>query len=142
MSQNTFEKVKQTSKAMYGSRKIAVCGYSDAEQQFILNLLDKIKLNDLPVVFITREQSDITLEDIFKLPDKSGIGNASDLQRTVIMSGLTEKELHTIITAYRAMKLPEQLWATLTPVSEKWRVGDLLQELAAEHQAMKSQREG
>lgn len=36
------------------------------------------------------------------------------------------------MAAYRGLDLPRPLWATLTPVSEKWTVKHLLDELAAE----------
>jgi hypothetical protein len=44
------------------------------------------------------------------------------------------------MAAYRGSELPSQLWATLTPVSENWFVADLLDELAAEAEAIKKQR--
>jgi len=46
------------------------------------------------------------------------------------------------MTAYRLVELPSQLWATLTPISENWSVTNLLEELAAESEAIKKQREG
>jgi hypothetical protein len=62
------------------------------------------------------------------------------MKRAVIMSGFTQKELHALMAAYRGSELPSQLWATLTPVSENWSVADLLDELAAEAEAIKKQR--
>jgi len=34
-----------------------------------------------------------------------------------------------------------QLWATLTPISENWSVTNLLEELTAESEAIKKQKE-
>jgi len=56
------------------------------------------------------------------------------------MSGFTQKELHKLMTAYRQAELPSQLWATLTPISENWSIANLLEELAAEAEAIKKQR--
>jgi len=53
-----------------------------------------------------------------------------------------QKELHKLMTAYRLAELPSQLWATLTPISENWSTANLLEELAAESEAIKKQREG
>jgi hypothetical protein len=55
----------------------------------------------------------------------------------MIMSGFTQQEVHTIMSAYRKVGLPNQFWATLTPVSETWPIEKLLGELAAEAEAMK-----
>jgi hypothetical protein len=46
------------------------------------------------------------------------------------------------MTAYRLAELPSQLWATLTPTSENWSVNNLLEELAAESEAIKKQQAG
>jgi len=50
-------------------------------------------------------------------------------------------EVHRLMNLYRQAGLPQQLWATLTPVSEGWTVAALLAELAAEAQAMRRKRE-
>ena len=87
-------------------------------------------------------QSTNTLKELLALPDRSGQGEASDMRRAIIMSGFTQKELHKLMTAYRLAELPSQLWATLTPISENWSVTNLLEELAAESEAIKKQKEG
>ncbi len=51
----------------------------------------------------------------------------------------TQKELHTLMGAYRRAGLAKQLWATLTPTSEDWSLSDLLEELAREAEAVKKQ---
>jgi hypothetical protein len=62
------------------------------------------------------------------------MGEPADLPRAVIMSGFTQNEVHRIMSAYRQAGLPAQLWATLTPVSENWLLGDLLKELVKENE--------
>ncbi|MBW2050231.1 MAG: DUF3783 domain-containing protein [Deltaproteobacteria bacterium] len=47
------------------------------------------------------------------------------------------EELHRLMKNYRESGMPGQLWATVTPVSEGWRLVDLLKELAAEAEAMR-----
>jgi hypothetical protein len=58
----------------------------------------------------------------------------------IIMSGITENELHQLISSYRKVGMPEPLWATLTPTSEGWTLRQLLTELSAEQQAMKEKQ--
>ena len=56
------------------------------------------------------------------------------------MSGLTQNELHGLMAAYRKSGFPRQLWAALTPVSEKWPLEQLLKELETEDRVMKNKR--
>ena len=127
---------------MYGTRGILVCGYSSSEQPSFLSFLEQAGFRDFTVIFVTGNQSTSTLKDLLALPNKSGHGEGSDMRRAIIMSGFTQKELHTLMTAYRQAELPSQLWATLTPISENWSITNLLDELAAEAEAIKKQREG
>lgn len=71
---------------------------------------------------------------------KAGPAGTSDMPRAVIMSGLTQNELHLLVRSYREDGLVRQHWATLTPHSEGWTLESLLKELQAEHEAMKNKR--
>jgi len=137
---STFQKVKKSNKRMYGTRGILVCGYSSVEQPSFLSFLEQAGFQDLSVIFVAGSQSTSTLKDLLVLPDRSGQGEESDMRRAIIMSGFTQKELHKLMTAYRQAELPSQLWATLTPISENWSIANLLEELAAEAEAIKKQR--
>jgi len=139
---STFQKVKKSNKKMYGTRGILVCGYSLSEQLIFKSFLEQTGFQDLGVIFVTTNQSTNTLKELLALPDRSGQGEESNMRRAIIMSGFTQKELHKLMTAYRLAELPSQLWATLTPISENWSVTNLLEELAAESEAIKKQKEG
>jgi len=106
-----------------------------------MSFMKQTGFQDLGVIFVTTNQSTKTLKELLALPDRSGQGEASDMKRAIIMSGFTQKELHKLMTAYRLAELPSQLWATLTPTSENWSVTNLLEELAAESEAIKKQKE-
>jgi len=136
-SNGTFQKVTRSDRPMYGPRGVLVCGYRPEEQRDFLSLLEQAELADLPVVFLTRGQLERTLGEMLSRDDRSGLGQPPEGRRAVVLSGVTEKELHLIITAYRGHRLPEQLWATLTPTSEGWPVSRLLDELAAEREALR-----
>ncbi len=138
--ENKFKKVGKSEKKMYGPRKLLVCGYTEPSQRALLSLVKENGFDSFPVIFATNGDLQKTLKEVLDSDDRQGQGEASDMKRAVIMSGLTQKELHTLMAAYRGSELPAQLWATLTPVSEAWSVADLLDELAAEAEAMKKQR--
>ena len=126
---------------MYGSRGILACGYSPSEQLTFLSFLERSGFQDLGVIFVATNQSTKTLKELLALPDRSGQGETSDMRRAIIISGFTQKELHKLLADYHLAELPPQLWATLTPISENWSVTNLLEELAAEAEAIKGKRE-
>ncbi len=136
MSKGTFQKVENTDQKMYGPLKLLVCGYQPDDQELFLSLLGQLGMGNVPVVFINHEDSEITLKDLLKRKERSGLGIASAMRRAVIISGFTQRELHRLISTYRQAGLPAQLWATLTPISETWPINKLLDELAKEAEAM------
>jgi len=137
MSEGTFQKIKNTEEKMYGPLKLLVCGYQPDDQELFLSLLGQVGMGNVPVVFINEEDSEITLKDLLYRADRSGFGKTSRMRRAVITSGFTQKGLHLLISTYNQVGLPAQLWATLTPISEKWSINHLLEELAKEAAAIK-----
>ena len=141
MSTDSLKKAGRSERKMYGPRKILVCGYSASEQSTLLYLLEENGFSDLPVVFVSNSDRGKTLKELVESPHNSGLGEDSEMNRAVIMSGLAQKELYKLIAVYRLSELPSQFWASVTPVSEMWSVARLLSELAAETEATKKQGE-
>lgn len=134
--EGTFQQVGESEQAMYGPRVLLVCGYRVEEHPLFLNFV-KNTLGEIPMVFVSTENKDKKLAELIAMPHETGSGETSELRRAVIMSGLTEAEFHRLINTYRSGKLPAQLWATLTPMSEKWTIAALLEELAEEQAEMR-----
>jgi hypothetical protein len=117
---------------------MVVCGFSAGERKIVLNIFLELKLKDLPVVFTTATDWDQLMKTLVLRDHKSGLNpdsereEACDLAPAIIMSGLTEKELHKTMSAYKKRKLPKALWATLTPTSENWTLQALVSELMNE----------
>jgi len=139
MTQGTFKKVGKSRKRMYGPRGIVVCGYPASEQSSLLYLLEENGFSDLPVIFVPSTDLTKPLKELFTSPHRSGLGEDSEMRRAIIMSGFSQKELYKLMALYRLAELPPQLWASLTPISEKCSVAQLLNELAAESEAIKKQ---
>ena len=139
MTQGTFKKVGKSRKRMYGPRGILVCGYPASEQSSLLYLLEENGFSDLPAIFVSNTDLSRSLKELFASPHSSGLGEDSEMRRAIIMSGFSQKELYKLMALYRLAELPPQLWASLTPISEKWSVAQLLNELAAESEAIKKQ---
>ena len=137
MTNGTFEKIGKSEERMYGPKGIIVCGYPPPEHEPLANALEKLGLGDRPIIFVANNTVSETLKDVLAFENRSGLGQPSDMARAVIMSGFTQEEVHRLMNAYRQAGLPRQLWATLTPASETWSVSQLLEELAAEDEALK-----
>ncbi len=140
MTDDGFQKVDQSDSLLYGPRKLLLCGFPAHAQSKFMTLLKMIGLSEMPVVWVTEDQADIHVAELVQLEDGAGTGSSSDLPRAIVMSGISQMELHLLMSGCRKSGMQQPLWATLTPTSETWPIRDLLKELAAEHAAMKNRR--
>lgn len=141
MVKSDFSKVTGSAKKLlYGQRGALVCGYGAAEQDMLLAMLERWNLSDVPVIFAGMDDAERPVGEVLREPAGHGRGTDSPLPRAMILSGVTEKELNTIMAAWKHLGLPPQNWAALTPTSEAWTVMDLLAELDMERIAMQSMR--
>jgi len=136
MKRSGFKKVGKSEKKMYGPTGALVCGFGMEERERFMDMLEK-KGIALPVFFAATDDGRMTLKSLFAKPAGTGINEDSRMPRAVILSGITENQLHDILSLYRETGLPQTMWATLTPVSENWTLFDLLAELEKEAVAMK-----
>lgn len=136
----TFNKVERSDRRMYGDRRVIICGYPSTEHLLIQAVIGRTGISDLPIVFADETCLEKTLKEITALPDMFGMTQNSKTRRAVILSGITQEELHLIMDSYRNIGLPGQLWATLTPTSESWTLKALLDELAAEREAFRKRQ--
>lgn len=123
-------------KRLFGPRAMLVCGYTAAEQGLLLDMIERFRLADLPAIFATADDMDRPVGELLGVAAGHGRGQDSPLPRAVVLSGVTEKELTTIMAAWKHLGLPRQNWATLTPTSETWPLMDLLTELDLERLAL------
>jgi hypothetical protein len=140
MTPKDFQKVGQSEKRIYGPRKLLLCGYNAADRKSFLTMLKISKLATIPVIFTETDSLELTLKELFEKEAKSTLTGRSDMQRAVIMAGITEQELHTLIRNYRSSGMPTQFWAALTPISEGWRLQDLLVELSKENEMLRNRQ--
>ena len=140
MSDAGFEKVSPSDKPMYGPRRLLICGFSSEAQPKFVKLLEIIGLSEMPKVWVTDAHAGSLISEVLALEDNTGWKFGSELPRAVIMSGVTQNELHLLMSGSRQAGMKPPLWATLTPTSETWTVQDLLKDLDAEHQAMQKRK--
>ncbi|GAB6905300.1 conserved hypothetical protein [Desulfosarcina cetonica] len=140
MTNGTFEKVQHTDSPMYGPLKLILCGFPAAAQDKFGLVLEMSGLRDVPVIWANETHQAATLADLLALPAGSGKGSDSTLPRAVIVSGITENQLHVLMTTCRKTGMQPALWAALTPTSETWPLSGLLGELQAEQKALAKRR--
>lgn len=137
---STFEKVTRSEKLLYGPRKLLLCGFAAESQKKFSTVLESVGLSDVPKVWVAAEQGATALAELLELPDGSGSGAASSFPRAVIVAGITEAQLISLMTACKKSGMQNPLWAVLTPASETWTVPQLLAELAREREALQKRK--
>jgi hypothetical protein len=137
---SSFEKVSRSEKLLYGPRKLLLCGFGAETQKKFDAMLGMVGLADVPRVWVATQQGAMTLTDLLELADGSGAEAVSALPRAVIVAGITEAQLISLMTVCKKSGMQAALWAVLTPVSEKWSVNQLLAELAREREALRSKK--
>lgn len=141
MTDGSFEKVQRSDKCMYGPQKLLLCGFPEPARLPFTSLLKRAGLQGVPVGWLDEENENQTLSDLLKQPAISGTGRGSGLPRAIVVSGITENQLHSLMSLCRESGMRLALWAALTPTSETWTLKQLLAELQAEREAFSRQRQ-
>jgi len=136
MTDAGFEKLTQSDTPLYGPKKLIVCGLSAELQPKFEKVLDMAGLKEVSLVWAHESQQDARLSELTDLPSGSGRGDSSALPRAIIVAGITERQLQTLMAVCRQSGMKNSLWATLTPTSETWLLKNLLAELLAERKAL------
>ena len=135
-----FEKISRSNTPLYGPRKILLCGFSKQAQEKFISVLKMAGAADVDTVWASESRKDESVGNLMNLPAGTGKEESSSLPRAAVAGGITEGQLQALMTVARKIGMKQMLWAVLTPTSETWPLGRLLDELAAERQAMKKNR--
>ena len=136
MTDGTFEKVQRSDTRMYGPTKLLLCGFDAPAQPKFMAVLEAAGMQRIPVVWVSEAMAGERLSALLDLPEGSGAGEGSALPRAIVVSGITENQLHALMTRCRESGMQQSLWAALTPTSETWTMQQLLEELQAERKAL------
>jgi hypothetical protein len=116
-----------------------ICGFTPEGQTALDDVIVAAAIRELPLVYAGSDDLEMPLAEIIARKGQAGRGEPSRMPAAIIMAGITEKELHQLISSYRDAAMPAPLWATLTPTSETWTLRQLLKELSAERAALANQ---
>jgi hypothetical protein len=136
MADGTFERVQHSDNRLYGPQKLLLCGFPAAAQPNFSAVRQIAGLTEVPVVWANQDDLDQPIATLLALPDGSGAGVDSAMARAVVVGGITENQLHALMSSCRQAGMKPALWAVLTPTSETWPLGQLLDELQAERDAL------
>ena len=139
-STTTFSKVGASEKALFGPRKLLLCGFGSEAQAKFAQVAESAGVGDVPQVVATAADADTPLAELMAHPGGRGAGEASELPRAIIVGGIREAQLIRLMSVSRQAGMRPPLWACLTPVSQSWPLARLLAELAREHAAMQARR--
>ncbi len=140
-AETTFRPIGDSDKKMYGTSAVLISGFSAEEQSALRQHLDNWDMQAIPLIVVAPDTLPLTLADASGLPDQTNFGQTPELPRAVIMSGLEERQLNTLMRGYREAALTRPLWASVTAYSAKWSVKYLLVELLKEREAMRQAME-
>ena len=74
MTDSGFQKVNQSEEALYGPRKLLLCGFAAEVQPKFNKLLEIIGLSGLPLVWVTEDQAAMPVGELVQLADGAGPG--------------------------------------------------------------------
>ena len=140
MADARFEKLQRSDETIHGPRKILLCGFGREAQPKFGAVLEMAGMADVPLVWAVAEDKETAVGELFARPRGTGEGMGSALPRAVVMAGISENELHRLMSACKRAGMRNALWAALTPTSETWTLEALLGELSAERREMKGKR--
>ena len=138
MAGATFEKIPSSDTPLYGPEKLIVCGFSKDVQPKFEAVLNMAGPKEVPLVWAQEGHLDTRLAELTTLPPGTGRDASSPLPRAIIVAGITARQLQTLMAVCRKAGMQQALWATLTTVSETWRLKELLAELSAERKALQN----
>ncbi len=140
MADAKFEKLDRCQTPLYGKPVVIACGFNPQAQARFKTLLELAGLSHVPVVWPNSAMASLPVGKLASVAGGTGQGEPSVLPRAVIVAGITSAQLHDLMGICRQTGMQPALWATLTPTSETWTLGQLLAELSRERAAMEARK--
>ena len=136
-AETTFRPIGDSEQTMHGRTAVLISGFTAAQQDALHATFPAWGLEHVPLIAIATGTLPLSLREASDQPDMANFGQTPELPRAVIMSGLQERQLNSLMRGYREAGFERPLWASVTPTSESWTVKYLLVELLKEREAMR-----
>jgi hypothetical protein len=133
-----FEKIGKTERALYGPKKLLVCGFPADGRKLFAAAQKTAGVGAVETVWLDESHADHRLADLMEMPGGTDneAASAAGLPRAVIVGGIAETQLRSLMTVAKKTGITNVLWAVLTPTSEQWTLARLLAELESERRAV------
>ncbi len=142
----SFAPLDQQPASRCGPPAVLLTGHAEPEAELLHKLLEALELSGVPVGCCTLPMLGRPLLQALEQVSAGTRPAGEDpippdqLPRALILSGLTGAEVHRLLDAFRAARIPRPIVATTTPKNLRLTVRELLRHLLAEHAAMQQRR--
>jgi len=131
-----FKKMEENG-ILPGPRAVLICGNSAASHNSIRNFLKDWGYSDIEVLGCREDFLNNTIEHVLTNPSKAELIQAEKLPPVMLWSGISHKELDSILSRFNETGLARPIFATTTTHNLKFTVKELLRHLLEEQKSMR-----
>lgn len=114
---------------------IIVYGYHEEEIKIIESYCKEQQVDF--IFIITDKMLEMTIEDILDAKKYINSSTSPINAKVIIMNGFSGKDIQSFLKNFNHTELERPIFATVTPISKKWTIKALINELLEEHKIMK-----
>mgnify|MGYP000870061606 CR=1 FL=1 len=141
MTDATFRKLDDSNQRGPGPRIILIGGFQANEVVLLKEFVDKTFTDKIRLRLCTANMLEKTLGDALSRPVEDNPAPPDKLPRFLLLSGMSNQEIHALINRYGSTGLPRPMFAATTPANMNFMLRQLLLELLQEHKAMMARRQ-
>ena len=134
--ESTFEALDKESDATLGPPGVLLIGFDSTETGNISELLTAAGAPGHQVVTCTTTMGEWTVEKALLGNDEGRLLPVGGVPRVMLLSGLTDRQVDSVLDSYNATGLPRPIFAVTTPENLGFTVLQLLEDLMAEREAL------
>ncbi|HPM75725.1 MAG TPA: DUF3783 domain-containing protein [bacterium] len=141
MTDATFRQLDNGEQRGPGPRIILIGGFQADEVMLLKEFVDRTFPERIRLRLCTAQMLDKTLGDALSQPVDDNPAPPDKLPRFLLLSGMSNREIHALINRFGSTGLPRPLFAATTSANLHFLLRQLLLELLQEHKAMMARRQ-
>lgn len=140
MTERTFRELDGSERSIPGPPAVLLCGFSVPEAEEVRVLLDEAQTGTERLVLCTEGMLRRPLQEVLEVSIHEEPVPPDRLPRVILLSGMTEQQIHSFLDAFRVSGLPRPIFATTTDSNLRRNLRDLLLDLLNEHRSLTGSR--
>lgn len=136
MTEGKFTKLENGDDAGFGPESILVCGFPEQASPSLGSLLKSICAEQHRVQLCSKAMLAQNLGQALLTEDPDEPAAPDQLPRVMILSGLSNRQIHDFVDRFSSTGLPRPIFASTTPTNLDMPLRTLLLALLKEHQVM------